>query len=263
MKGSLEAGRRPHILYGTKENADRWPPLFLPPMLHSTFEEYNPDKGTLTKEEDRHRIRRLSEEARKDVKELARLEGSIPRRGQRQGQVRLRQRQGLRGAVQGGGGTEGRQVYPNGETYDGQFRHDKKHGKGRRVFASCDVYEGSTRTTCRHGKIVKANDDRQGQFRADKHGHGTYAFANGDVYTGEFHKGRSTGTARSRRRRNPRLHLPDPAIEQPGDRRARQRLRGRVAHRPRRRAERPPAAVQGRREPAVRTASRTKDTEPG
>ena len=86
VKVQLLAGHRPHVLFGTKELEERRPVIFLPPLLHSMFERYAPELGALTKEADRVAVRRLTEEARKDIKELVggvggRLGGRSPGRG--------------------------------------------------------------------------------------------------------------------------------------------------------------------------------------
>ena len=69
LRTSLLAGRRPHVLFGTKELVTRRTPKFLPPLLHSAFQTYKPEDGNLTKEADRVAVRGLTEEARKDVVE--------------------------------------------------------------------------------------------------------------------------------------------------------------------------------------------------
>ena len=88
--GSLQvamlAQRRPHVLFGTKELEQERSPYFLPPLLHSAFDQFAPEKGSLTKESDRAAVRWLTEEARKDIKELVggvggRLGGRSPGRG--------------------------------------------------------------------------------------------------------------------------------------------------------------------------------------
>ena len=50
---AIAAGRRPMVLFGTKEQEENRTPLFLPPLLNSTFDKYAPEAGALTKEDDR------------------------------------------------------------------------------------------------------------------------------------------------------------------------------------------------------------------
>ena len=70
MKVHLLGGHRPHVLFGTKELERNAPVIFLPPLLHSKFQQYKPEEGALTKEDDRVAVQRLTVEARKDVVEL-------------------------------------------------------------------------------------------------------------------------------------------------------------------------------------------------
>ena len=67
MGNAIAAGRRPWALFGTKEQEERKPPIFLPPLANSTFDTYKPSKGSLTKETDRGLIETLEADARKDV----------------------------------------------------------------------------------------------------------------------------------------------------------------------------------------------------
>ena len=58
----------------------------------------------------------------------------------------------------------------NGDRYDGEWKHNKKHGTGIYKFAKGDYYEG-------------VFEDGY------KHGEGTYRYPNGDIYEGTFVKG--------------------------------------------------------------------------
>ncbi len=71
LRTALLAGRRPHLLYGSKEVAENKPPKFLPPLLHGTFAKYKPEDGALTKpEQDKPTIVELSRKAREQWPEL-------------------------------------------------------------------------------------------------------------------------------------------------------------------------------------------------
>ena len=64
----------------------------------------------------------------------------------------------------------GKYYYLNGNTYEGDWQNDKKHGKGRYVYYSTDeYYDGDWREGERHGK-------------------GEAGYAYGDVYVGDFKK---------------------------------------------------------------------------
>lgn len=64
--------------------------------------------------------------------------------------------------------------YANGDTYEGQWFDNKKHGQGIYTHVHGDMYTGKFR----HG---------------NKHGLGFYSFANGDEYDGSYFNGRRTG----------------------------------------------------------------------
>jgi len=61
VRGELLAGRRPHMIFGTKEAQPRNDHglLFLPPPTPSAFEMYQPTAGMLTNENDKPVIRSL------------------------------------------------------------------------------------------------------------------------------------------------------------------------------------------------------------
>ncbi len=61
LRIAAEAGRRPHLLYGTKESVKLKMPMVLPPLLNSYLDEYNPAKGDLTVDGDREKIMELME----------------------------------------------------------------------------------------------------------------------------------------------------------------------------------------------------------
>ena len=61
-------------------------------------------------------------------------------------------------------------VWDNGDTYQGVMENGKTHGQGTLVWANGDTYEGEWE----NGAI---------------HGQGTYVWANGDTYEGEWKNG--------------------------------------------------------------------------
>lgn len=61
LRIAAEAGRRPHLLYGTKESVKLKMPIVLPPLLNSYLDEYNPATGHLTVDSDREKIMELME----------------------------------------------------------------------------------------------------------------------------------------------------------------------------------------------------------
>ena len=79
----------------------------------------------------------------------------------------------------------------NIHTYEGQWKHDKRHGKGRAVMFNGDVYDGEWDEDACTGigmvQIYDTGDEYCGQFMYGlAHGHGVYKYSNGDVYEGEL-----------------------------------------------------------------------------
>ena len=54
------------------------------------------------------------------------------------------------------------QILPSGNTFEGDYRDDKKHGRGIYTFASGNRYEGDFIDGKRHGRGIysRANKDR-------------------------------------------------------------------------------------------------------
>jgi len=156
MQNALAAARRPHALFGTKELEERRSIVFLPPLLNSTFEEFAPEAGSFTVDADRETVKAMSQRARGMMVPLKLgFDARLP-------------------YVGGKGGGRGRYVYPDGSTYEGQWRAEQKHGRGVYRSVTGDVYEG--------------------EYAADeKAGRGTFRYAGGSVYEGEWMAGERNG----------------------------------------------------------------------
>ena len=157
LLSSINEGRRPHLLYGTKEYIYQNPPIHLPPMVDSWFDKYHPMKGKLTKETDRIKIRYLIKSITPILKNF--LVGYIGDRNET-GQMHGR---GIR-------------KYINGHVYEGEFKNDMRHGFGVMKYVNGDVYTG--------------------QFKMDKKNdlYGVKNYANGDIYKGGYEDNYKDGT---------------------------------------------------------------------
>jgi hypothetical protein len=163
-------GRRPHLLYGSKESAERGAPRILPPLQNSYFKAYHPENGSLTKAEDRDKIQRLVNELRPYLKTVkVEYEGEL-KDGKRHG--------------------KGKYVYANGAVYEGDWKDDKRHGSGNFVCANGAVYEGEYRADMRHGIGKYIHDDGavyEGNWKDHKKdGKGKCKYANGSEYEGDW-----------------------------------------------------------------------------
>jgi hypothetical protein len=168
------SGRRPHLLYGSKEKATTHPPMVLPPLQNSYFERYNPENGILTKAEDRVKIQRL-------VNELIPYMKTV--------------KEGYEGELKDGKPHgKGKYVYADGNVYEGDWKDDKKHGKGKSVNADGAVYEGDWKDDKKHGqgRFVYADGAvYEGDWKDDKkHGQGKFVYADENVYEGIWKDGK-------------------------------------------------------------------------
>ena len=57
--------------------------------------------------------------------------------------------------------------FPNGDSYEGEWKANLMHGEGQMIYAGGGTYTGAFRCGMRHGK-------------------GTLSFANGDEYSGTW-----------------------------------------------------------------------------
>ena len=181
LRSALLAGRRPHAIFGDKEVAENATPRFLMPLLHATFDKYKPEEGHLTNPLDKETIEVLSRKARAKWPKLE--VGYVP---------------GF--AYTGGaGGGEGKQVYPDGSVYVGQFKDGERHGRGTYTYAHGDVYEGEWQSDKKHGRGTYTYADGavyEGEHQSGKmHGRGTYTYASGPTEVGRYEAGQDVGEA--------------------------------------------------------------------
>eukprot|EP00037_Helgoeca_nana_P009754 m.85551 g.85551 ORF g.85551 m.85551 type:complete len:417 (-) comp19786_c0_seq1:243-1493(-) len=191
LASTVKLGRRPHMLYGSKEMANSKTPLFLPPLLHKHLDEFSPDKGSLTVYSDRPIIERLAEEAR---------QASVA------SQLRPGWRQHPEAAdaeamFTGEGEGRGVRVYADGDVYTGDFLDEKRHGLGKYVETTGNCYVGryvldQMETAAGETAVCTyANGNvYEGEFQqSERHGNGRYTLADGDCYEGSWAHNRKHG----------------------------------------------------------------------
>mmetsp|Transcript_5436 Transcript_5436/g.10368 ORF Transcript_5436/g.10368 Transcript_5436/m.10368 type:complete len:723 (+) Transcript_5436:47-2215(+) len=87
--------------------------------------------------------------------------------------------------------------FANGDTYHGEYKDGKRHGKGLYTLASGATYDGEYVENKKEGwGVFTAPDGGKytGEWMADKrHGKGTYAYINQDSYTGDWANGTKHG----------------------------------------------------------------------
>ena len=186
----MEAGRRPHLLFGTRELEEIQAPIFLPPMLHTQLEKYAADKvlGNLTKQSDKGAIERFVATAKLLQPKLevgvVELGGGRVRETYDEGHVYEGDcKDGKRNGC-------GKMVFSNGETYEGDFKDDDMHGHGKMVYVNGDIYEGDWNggKSHGHGKMMLVNGGvYEGDYKDDMmHGRGKFTSARGEVYLGDW-----------------------------------------------------------------------------
>jgi hypothetical protein len=178
LKFQRQEGRRPHILYGSKEKADLRAPIILPPLQYSFFDQYHPEKGTLTREQDRLKIRELVKDLLPYVKKVERKYEGEFLNGQRHG--------------------KGIYYYPEGTVYDGEWKMNKKTGSGKYHYVDGAIYEGEWQNDKIHGKGLYQYSDGsmyQGSWEKDrKEGKGKFILPAGSFYDGDWKNDKRNGS---------------------------------------------------------------------
>ena len=107
------------------------------------------------------------------------------------------------GSVSHSGGAleEGRILF--GESYEGEWEADRKHGNGTFRYASGDVFQGEYRHGKRDGQGVytyaRGEGCFEGEYRADlREGHGVETFPSGAVYDGQWSRDVKEGSGTHR-----------------------------------------------------------------
>ena len=91
----------------------------------------------------------------------------------------------------------GTATYPNGETYEGEFKDGLRDGHGKYTYVNGDVYEGDWVENFKHG-IGKIDYKDKGTYYGDwvkgkRHGEGLFTYLNKDLYSGNWENGNKQG----------------------------------------------------------------------
>jgi len=198
LRVSYQNNRRPHYLFGTREDRLIINPTQLPPLQNSFFTEYHPSKGTVTVESDVQKIEQLVNELlphmtfakeayvgdyemfpMTESDSLKQMETSDSVEGTSAATGTRKMRHG-RGTME----------FENGEVYSGEWQHDKQHGEGMHTYADGGVYTGHwvSGEKCGEGRFDFADGSYYsgGWERNVRSGVGTIAYADGGRYDGEW-----------------------------------------------------------------------------
>jgi hypothetical protein len=201
LRAHREKGKRPHIIYGTKDFAALRLPQVLPPLPNAYFDLYHPEKGHLTNETDITVITRLVNELKPYLKEIkSGYEGEYKYHWKMHGKGIYRHSNGdIYEGEWKDGRKHGKGIYraANGNVYEGDWKDDKENGKGIYRFTSGNVFQGEWKDGKMKGKGVARyadGDVYEGEWEKDKrNGMGIYRSGNGDVYKGEWKESKMHG----------------------------------------------------------------------
>ena len=172
---AIAAGRRTHMLYGTKELDERRDPILLAPMVNETFARFDPEKGALTCEADRRIIHSITQQARSHARVNTSYTGELDAERRPHG--------------------HGRRVYEDGNVYEGQWAHGAPHGKGTLTELWGDHCEGTWVNGEQHGEFVHSYATggcyRGPIVRGLREGYGRFEYNSGDTFEGWYRRDRS------------------------------------------------------------------------
>lgn len=102
-----------------------------------------------------------------------------------------------RGPVKGPKQGQGKAIYNNGSSYEGQFQNYLRHGAGTLTLSDGTKYEAQWKNDERHGKGSELCPDGttfEGSYLYGmRHGHGKMTWPEGSQYMGNFERGRANG----------------------------------------------------------------------
>lgn len=180
LKHYMSLDLRPHVIYGKSEMVSKHSALFLDPLSNLFFEMYDPLKATDIVAEERGLVDSLVEQLRPYLKSLKPgYEGPFkfyfmgPKHGR------------------------GKEVFANGDVYEGDFADGRREGTGVYAYSNGNVYTGEWKEGGVHGKgaMKYANGNAyEGDWVNNlRTGVGLYTWSNGTDYEGGFLNGLPLG----------------------------------------------------------------------
>lgn len=113
----LKKGKRPHLIYGTKESKAGALPIVLAPLQITQYADMNPLNGFFSVERDKLIVQELVEHVKFNRHTpVEEFRGSIDENEKKYGYGVL--------------------TYPNGNQYKGEFEEDMRDGRGKMFFAN-------------------------------------------------------------------------------------------------------------------------------
>jgi hypothetical protein len=160
-------GRRPHLLYGTRESTLGTSPMLLPALTKDDIlMRFPPTEGFFTKAEDGVILEKLNKELWPFM---------------RKGEAGYEGERDLWGTAGGVGRKHGKGTmhYPNGNVYEGEWSKNTMEGQGKYSY-----YQGAGLEPDRY---------EGGFLNSVQHGEGTYTRRDGSMYRGEWANGKREG----------------------------------------------------------------------
>ena len=184
LRYACSIGRRPHILYGTREDKLNKSLKIIEPLQHSLLEAYSPLKGTITVKTDYQKIEELMNQLKPYIQPYkVGYTGDTDENSKFHGHGRYNYEDGAcyignwnLGKCHG----YGQKILNNGSSYTGFWSYNKKHGKGKFNWANGDEYIGEYKENHRTGYGLSKNYNGDGTiflysgmfYRDKRHGKG-------------------------------------------------------------------------------------------